>query len=186
VGQAEQGGSLDTVWYDRGGWAFWMLMQAMGRAQMFSGLHAFVQKYRGNPDHPALHDLFETLRPHTKDSAAFDDCIALWFEAVTLPRFEIASATRERDGARWRVRGRLRNAGTGRVTVDVAATTGERFPKQTASIDPPYREARTRLSLAPQAEADFSIEADFAPENVVVDPDVMVLQLGRNGATTRL
>jgi hypothetical protein len=52
------------------GWAFWMLMQAMGRTEMFSGLHAFVQKYRGNPDHPALHDLFEVLRPHAKDPAA--------------------------------------------------------------------------------------------------------------------
>lgn len=185
VDQHEQGEGVDSVWYDRGGWAFWMLMQAMGRAETFSGLHAFVQKYRGNPDHPALHDLFETLRPHAKDPAAFDDCVAQWFEAVTLPRFELSSVTREPDGARWRVRGRLRNAGSGRVSVDVAASRGERPPKPGASA-PPYREARTRVALDSGGEADFSIEADFAPDIVVVDPDVMILQLGRNGATIRL
>ena len=179
----DPGGSED---WDRGGWAFWMLMRAMGRAEMFSGLHAYVQKYRGNPDHPALHDLFDVLRPHAKDRGAFDDCVAQWFEAVTLPRFEIASATREKDGARWRVQGRLRNAGTGRIEVDVAATIGERFPKQTAASETPYREARTSVSLLPGGETAFSIDADFEPESLVVDPDVMFLQLGRKGATTRL
>ncbi|MEO8179504.1 MAG: hypothetical protein ABI895_11795 [Deltaproteobacteria bacterium] len=106
-----------------------MLMQAMGRTEMFSGLHAFVEKYRGNRDHPALHDLFEVLRPHAKHPQAFADRIAQWFEAVTLPRFEIVSATKEQSGRNWQVRGRLRNAGTGRVSVDVAAVTGERSSK---------------------------------------------------------
>lgn len=186
VDQSGDRKGLNTVWYDRGGWAFWMLMQAMGRAEMFSGLHAFVEEYRGNPDHPALHDLFEVLRPHAKDPKAFDECVAQWFEAVTLPRFEILSATKEPNGATYRVRGRLSNMGTGRVTVDVAATTGERFPKKGTEASKAYREARTRVSLTPEAEADFSIETDFAPEEVVVDPDAMVLQLGRKGATTRL
>jgi ABC-2 type transport system permease protein len=176
----------DTVWYDRGGWAFWMLMQTMGRAEMFSGLHAYVEKYRGNPDHPALHDLFEVLRPHAQHPQAFADCIAQWFEAVTLPRFEFVSATKEQNGASWQVRGRLRNAGTGRVTVDVAVATGERSSKTSAATDTPYRETRTRVSLTAGGDADFSIDADFLPERVVVDPDVMVLQLGRNGATMRL
>ncbi len=186
VDQAGGRKGLNTVWYDRGGWAFWMLMQEMGRAEMFAGLHAFIETYRGNPDHPALHDLFETLRPHANDPKAFDECVAQWFEAVTLPRFEIVSAAKEPSGSGYRVHGRLRNAGSGRVKVVVAATAGERFPKQPDTGAKPYREVRTTVVLTPDTDVDFSVEADFSPENVVLDPDVMVLQLGRKGAATRL
>jgi hypothetical protein len=72
------------------------------------------------------------------------------------------------------------------VALDVAALVGERFPKPHTRGENPYREARTRVSLAPGGEADFSIDADFAPESLTIDPDVIVLQLGRKGATTRL
>jgi hypothetical protein len=171
---------LETVWYDRGGWAFWMLMETMGRQEIFAGLHAYVEKYRGNPDHPTLHDLFVTLRPHARDPKAFDDCVAQWFAAVTLPRFEVAAITKEPVGSGMRIAGRLRNAGTGDLSVDVAVVAGERFGSAG------YREARTRVSVGPARDAEFSIETDFAPANLVVDPDVKILQLGRKGATIRL
>jgi hypothetical protein len=176
---------LDTVWYDRGGWAFWMLMEAMGRGEMFAGLHAFISTYRENPDHPTMHDLFAVLRPHAKDVAAFDACVAQWFEAVTLPRFEVASATKSPDGAGFRVRGRVRNAGTGDIEVDVAAVRGER--SHASDVDAsPYQQEKARVRLGPGGAADFEISTAFDPERVLVDPDVMVLQLGRKGATARL
>ena len=81
------------------------------------------------------------------------------------------------------MRGRLRNAGTGRLTVTVAATHGERFAKAPKE---PYRDARTEVLLDPAGEADFAIDADFDPDALVVDPDVMILQVGRKGATARL
>ena len=166
---------LGVVWYDRGGWAFWMLLQEMGREQMFAGLRAFVERYRTNKDHPALPDLFAVLRPHARDPQGFDDLVQQWFAAVTLPRFEFLAVSRAPLGNGWRVSGRLRNAGTGRITVELAASTGQRF---TAG----YRDARTRVRLEPEKPTDFSIETPFKPEAVEVDPDVMVLQQGRKGA----
>jgi ABC-2 type transport system permease protein len=173
-GDAERDGQ-SVVWYDRGGWAFWMLLQQMGRQEMFRGLRAFVENFRGNPDHPALPDLFAVLRPLARDGAAFDAFVQQWFERVTVPRFELLSARREKSGGGWRVTGRVVNTGTGRVPVDLAATTGQRF-------QPGYREARTRLHLEPDRPVDFTLETPFSPEQVVVDPDVMVLQLGRSAA----
>ncbi|WP_394844495.1 hypothetical protein LZC95_46510 [Pendulispora brunnea] len=159
---------LAPVWYARGGWAFWMLLHTTGREEFFRGLHAFVAKYRGNADHPTLHDFFETMRPFAKDPAEFDAFVAEWFEAVTVPRFR-TSARCESVGARWRVRGRLENEGSGRVWVEVAATAGP-------------RSARTRVRVAPDAPAEFEIDTDFPPEQIVVDPDRMVLQLERQAA----
>ncbi len=177
---------LPSVIYDRGGWVFWMLMETMGRDEMFAGLHAYVENYRSNTDHPTLHDFFATMRPYAKDAKAFDDFIAQWFEVVTVPQFEFVSASKEARGAGFRVSGRLRNAGTGRIAVDVAASSGERFPKKSETGTKLYRERRTRVLLPPGGEADFSMEADFAPERVVVDPDVMVLQLQRQAARKQL
>ena len=74
-----------------------------------------------------------------------------------------------RPGIRWRVRGSITNVGTGRVTVELGATTGE-------------RDARTRVHVEPGAGADFEIDTDFPPERVVVDPDRMILQLERQAA----
>ena len=177
-GEGDRDG-LSVVWYDRGGWAFWMLMQQMGREQLFSGLRTFVERYRINRDHPTFADLFAVLRPFAAQPTVFDDFVEQWFEKVTLPRFEVQSTSREPVGNRWRVSGRVVNAGTGRVWVDIAAATGERFTDG-------YREARTRVELPPDQPRTFVLEMDFQPDRVEVDPDVMVLQTGRKGARRSL
>ena len=51
-----------------------------------------------------------------------------------------------------------------------------------ASVDPAYREARARLTLGAGESAPFRIACDFEPHDVVVDPDVRVLQLRRKYA----
>jgi ABC-2 type transport system permease protein len=100
-----------------------------------------------------------------------------WFEQVTLPRFELSSLGIEAlPGGKWRVSGKLRNAGTGDVSVDVAAVSGEQN----------RREQRANVITRAGVVVDFVLETDFAPERLVVDPDVMVLQVGRKGAAGKL
>lgn len=162
---------IQTVWYDRGGWAFWMLMRAMGRDEMFRGLHAFVGAYRDNPDHPTLHDFLVTLRPHAKDAAAYDDAVRTWFESVTLPAFQLEGVEKRAQGSAWVVSGSVRNAGSGDVSVDVGVrgVRGETSAKTTVRVSAP-------------GVASFAITTAEEPREVVVDPDVDVLQIGRKGA----
>ena len=79
--------------------------------------------------------------------------------------------------------GRLRHAGTGAVWVEVGATTAEAAG---GPNEPPPRFAKTRVRAAPGTDVDFAIDTDFDPSRVVVDPDVMILQIGRKGAAARL
>jgi ABC-2 type transport system permease protein len=176
---------LQTVWYDRGGWAFWMLMNRMGRQAMFDGLRAFITDYRGNSDHPTLDDFFVVLRKHASDPKAFDDCQAQWFESTSVPHYQILSATKTKVGKRWRVAGSLRNVGTGSFQVDVAIEKGVRFQEDKAS-ERNFLQAKTQVVVEPGKDVPFSLEADFEPQRVVVDPDVMVLQLGRKGTVKKL
>ena len=53
----------ETVVYDKGAWALFMLHHHLGREQMSAGLHDFIGRFAGETDHPLLEDLFETLRP---------------------------------------------------------------------------------------------------------------------------
>jgi hypothetical protein len=52
--------------------------------------------------------------------------------------------------------------------------------------DPRYREARSTVILAAGESKRITLHCDFAPEKIVVDPDVRVLQLRRKQAVARL
>ena len=69
------------------------------------------------------------------------------------------------------------------MPVEVAATKGERFPKdgKTAS----YQEARQTVTLGAGESAEVSIRSNFDPDQVIVDPDAKVLMLGRKAAVAR-
>ena len=91
----------------------------------------------------------------------------------------------------WIVRGTLTNVGTGRMRVQVAATASERWSDEgddgsRTVVAEGYRDARAEVVLGAGESAEFSIRADFAPERVVIDPDVMVLQLNREFAVVEL
>ena len=45
-----------------------------------------------------------------------------------------------------------------------------------------YRDARAEVELGAGESAEFVIRADFDPERVLIDPDVLVLQLNREAA----
>src|SRR6202521_3672318 len=68
-----------TVIYDKGGWAFWMLLQQMGREAYFAGARHFIAQYHGAPDHPVLQHFVAAMRPFAPDPAGFDQVVDQWF-----------------------------------------------------------------------------------------------------------
>ena len=79
----------------------------------------------------------------------------------------------------------LRNAGTGRVSVEVAAVRGERFDERGAP-DPSYRDARATVRIGASESREVRIRCGFEPQGLVVDPDGYVLQLQRRSAVAKL
>lgn len=179
-----------VVIYEKGGWVMWMLTDLMGRENALAGLREFVATYRDGPDFPVLQDLLATLRPHAPDTDAFDDFAQQWFHEVVLPRYELSRVELAPGAAGgWMVTARITNEGTGRMAVEIAAASGERFAEDgevaradTADEDTGYREARTLVTLGPGQSETITMPCDFEPDRIVVDPDVRVLQLNRDAA----
>jgi ABC-type transport system involved in multi-copper enzyme maturation permease subunit len=170
-----------AVCYEKTAWVLWMLLNQMGRDRMLQGIQAFFESYHDNPDHPVLQDFLRVLRPFAADPAGFDAFTRQWFYEVVVPEYHLIDPTRAQEGASWKVTARLENSGTGSMPVEVAVVRGERF-RSDGSAYPAYREARA--AVAPQAGGSetFTIRCDFEPKQLVVDPDVKVLQLGRKAA----
>ena len=177
----------EGAFYNKGAWAMWMLQQEMGRENILAGLRAFIAKYYADADHPVVPDMLAVLRDFAPDTAAFNAFAEQWFYDVVLPEYALSDVTKTRDGDGWVVRGTVENVGTGRMRVEVAATTGERWSDEgddasRTVVAEGYRDARTEVELDRGESAEFVIRADFDPERVVVDPDVMVLQSRRENA----
>lgn len=173
-----------TLVYDKTCWALWMLLDHMGRDRMLKGVRAFFETYRDNADHPVVADFLRVLRPFAADPAAFDAFTHQWFYEVVVPEYHLTDVTRAQEGGSWKVAARLENAGTGFMPVEVAVVSGERF-KSDGSSDPAYREARATIAPKAGGSEPFTIRCDFAPERLVVDPDVKVLQLRRKDSGAR-
>jgi ABC-2 type transport system permease protein len=168
-----------TVTYDKGGWVFWMLYQHLGQERALAGLRKFIADWGNGPDYPVLQDFTAAMRPFAADPATYDDFVKQWFHQVVVPEYRLRDArvTAGPDGRSWKVSVRIRNAGSGRMPVDVAAVRGERFgPK------PGYQDARRTVILGAGEERAVEIPCSFRPAKVVVDPDVRVLQLRRKAA----
>ena len=155
-----------TVTYDKPAWAMWMLQQEMGRENLLAGLRAFIGKYNPDPDFPVIQDMLAVLRGFAPDTAAFDAFTDQWFHDVVVPEYEFSDVTKtleagatgaeagvSGDGAGapqevWVVRGTIENVGTGYMTVEVAATAGERWSDEgddagRTVVAEDYRDART-------------------------------------------
>ena len=181
-----------TVTYNKSAWVMWMLQQEMGRENLLAGLRAFIAKYNPDPDFPVLLDMLPVLRGFAPDTARFGSFAHQWFEDVVVPEYRLSDVTktRESDGAggeEWVVRGTVENVGTSYMTVQVAATAGERWSDEgddaeRSVVAEGYRDARTEVALGHGQSVEFEIRADFDPERVLVDPDVLVLQLNREAA----
>jgi ABC-2 type transport system permease protein len=89
-----------TVIYDKGGWAFWMLLQQMGREAYFAGARHFIAQYHDAPGHPVLQHFVAAMRPYAPDPAGFDEVADQWFFKVVMPEYRIVEARKRRlDGA---------------------------------------------------------------------------------------
>ncbi len=182
-----------TVTYDKGGWVFWMLLQHLGRDRDLAGLRHFIAAWKDNPDHPVLQDFIAAMRPFAADPAAYDDFVRQWFFSVVVPEYQLRDARRRRvagggdagAAGAWEVSVRVKNAGTGRMPVEVAAVRGKRFDAA-GKPEPAYREARTTVVLGAGEERQVSLRCSFEPDTVLVDPDALVLQLRRKAAAVKL
>lgn len=168
-----------TVIYDKGGWVVWMLLNRMGWQPFMDGVHDYFRTYHNNPDHPVVEDFVAVMRRHAVDKAAFDDFANQWFFGIVIPEYHLADAKKRMVDSEWEVTVTVKNAGTGRMPVEVAATTGYRF-------EDGYQDARAIVVLGAGEERQVRIRCPFEPESVVVDPDVKVMQLERNAAAVRL
>ena len=140
-----------------------------------------LRTYRDSQDHPLLEEYMAIMRKHAPDPAAFDAFVKEWFFGTVVPQYLIshAEAVRVVDGGE--VRARIKNVGTGRVPVQIAATRGERFAKQRTAANA-WSESRAQLTLGEGEERSVMLRCSFEPQKLVVDPDVRVLSLERQKA----
>ena len=189
-----------------------MLLNHMGRENCLSGIQSFIAHYERDRDHPLLQDYIAHLRPFAPDAEAYDAFVQQWFLEVVVPKYELEEVQKAGDPeSGWTVTLTVTNTGTGVMPVEVVAFAGERFPDEedeptdsgaeaeaeadpgevlAAEIEdagePAYKEVRTTVTLGPDESAQLVIECPFEPERVVVDPDALVLMLGRKHATQEL
>jgi hypothetical protein len=171
--------------YDRGGFAFWMLHQLVGKDSSLAALKEYLVTYRDGRDHPLIEEYLAIQRKHAPDKAAFDAFVNQWFYGTVVPQYLITSSERVQTPRGWEVRARVKNVGTGVMPIEIAATRGERFSDKPDRAKP-YQDARATLTLAAGEERPVLVRCGFEPEKLVVDPDVRVLMLERQKAEVRL
>ena len=181
-----------------------MLMDHMGRDAMLAGLKDFIVQYQNGPDFPLLQNFVAVMRTHATDVAAFDAFTTQWFERVVLPEFKVhdakitgpvAGAAGEPD--MWTTTAVVENVGTGTVPVDIAVegkkpvvAKADSKVATDANVDtakpetaPPAPRVLTKVTLGAdgtdQSKVTIEIKTPFAPAQIVVDPDVRVLQARR-------
>jgi hypothetical protein len=167
--------------YDRGGWAFWMLHERMGRDASLAGLREYLATYRDSRDHPLIEEYLAVMRRHAPDPAVFDAFVRQWFFGTVVPQYQITDAALMRAGGGYEVRAKVKNTGTGVMPVEIAATSGERFPKARTKENA-WQDARATVTLDAGEEREVVIRCAFEPRKLVVDPDVRVLMLERQKA----
>ncbi|HEV2844316.1 MAG TPA: M1 family aminopeptidase, partial [Thermoanaerobaculia bacterium] len=178
-------GDSPAVLYEKGGWVFWMMDRHLGRERMLAGLRKFIADWGDGPDYPVLQDFTAAMRPFAADPAAYDAFVKQWFHSVVVPEYRLSGARVGRTGKNWQVTFEVKNAGTSKMPVELAAVRGERFDDK-GKPKPGYRDARTKVILGPGEVRKVEIVAGFQPDRVVVDPDVQVLQLRRKAAVVKL
>ncbi|MBI5170013.1 MAG: hypothetical protein HZA61_11030 [Candidatus Eisenbacteria bacterium] len=173
------------IWYDKGGWVLWMLHRFMGEERGLAALREYMAKYRDAEVPASLEDYLAIQRAHAADTTAFDAFTKQWFFAVVAPKYLLENARLEKDGAGWKVKAVVHNVGDGRMTVDVAAAAGERWP-EAGKKAAPWKAERTVITIGAGERVPIVLHCAFQPEKLVVDPDVRVLMLERNKAEVKL
>jgi hypothetical protein len=178
-----------SVTYSRGGWVFWMLSNLMGRENLNQGLAELIKKFpAGSEDSPLVEDLIEIVRVHAPDKPAFDSFVNQWVKGSVMPdlQWEDVVLTKTSENA-YRVSGKIKNSGSGSVTIAIASATGERFPDDKKSEQSSkYQDLRQSVKVEPGKSTDFAIDTAFKPEMVVFDPDFQLLLRGRDRSEKKL
>ncbi|MHC4990683.1 MAG: ABC transporter permease/M1 family aminopeptidase, partial [Planctomycetota bacterium] len=172
------------VMYDKGGWVFWMLLNRMGRDRALAGIREFIRSSRESPDFPVLQDFVASMRTHAVDPADFDQFVDQWFFDVVMPEYRLTEVDRRRSDESWEVTATVENRGTGLMPVEIAAVRGDRFDAD-GETGEDYRESRTTVTLGPGDSTQVILRCDFEPQQLIVDPDALVLQLKRTKALHR-
>jgi hypothetical protein len=173
----------DTTTYDKGGWVFWMLHNLMGKEASLAGIQNFIGSYRASLDFPVLQDYVRVLREAAPDPEAFDAFVKQWFFEVVVPEYRIAeSSKQEQPSGGWVVKATLKNAGSGSMPVEIAASRGTRFNEEKGA----YEDVRLVVELGAGESREIELLCGFEPERVVVDPDALVLMLERDAAVATL
>lgn len=171
--------------YDKGGWVAWMLMHEMGREPFLEGLRAFIERFRHGPDYPLLEDLIQTLRPFASDTASFDRFVEQWFFDVVLPEYRLDEPRlRETGDSGWTAHVRVTNVGSARVPVQIVAVRDDRSSGGDPGLDD--ESGRATVILGAGESRRVELRTVFRPERIEIDPDVHVLQLGRERARVGL
>lgn len=164
-----------TVIYDKGSWVFWMMRNVLGKDAMNAGLASFIAKYQRGLDRPVSEDFIAHMRGYAQDPALFDRFTEQWFFEVAIPEYRYMTKPEKRQtSGGWEVRALLKNVGTGRMPVEVAAARDDGSARKSVVV-----------TLGAGEETDIVISCNFDPERLVVDPDVQVLQLQRNAGMFR-
>ena len=128
-----------------------------------------------------LQDFLAVMRNFSRDQAAFDEFARQWYFEVVVPEYELDEVVKKQNGDRWIVTGKIRNIGSAKMPVEIAAATGnERFID--GQLNPEYQDTRVTRIVDADESISFELTCEFDPGHVVVDPDALVLQLNRKNA----
>ena len=158
-----------------------------------AGYRDFIHRYAQSDDYPLLQDFIAVMREHAEDPEEpesldrFDDFVQQWFQEVVVPQYKIHDPKVEAQGGGYVVEAEIENVGSGKMSVDIAAVRGERFPAEDEAEEAePWRISRVSRILDAGEKVAIRIECDFEPAKLVVDPDVQVLMLKRDKAEVEL
>jgi ABC-2 type transport system permease protein len=164
-----------AVLQKKGAWAIWMLYQQLGSERMFPALRAFITAHRTSRQFANTTQLLNTLRTHAADTVAFDAVVSQWFRGVGLPAFSVhdVHCSAPSDKATWQCTARIHNDGTSGATVDVATVVSDR----------PIANGVQQVHIEPGERRQLTWRIAQRPDRIVVDPDIQLLQAGRERAT---
>ncbi len=169
---SEDGTADESVLQKRGAWAMWMLHQHLGERRTFAALQQLIARHQrlGTAATPA--SLLESLRAVAPDPVALELEVAQWLGSTALPELAIDRSQCQRQGTAWRCDADIRNAGTGTISVDVdARRNGEAIA-----------DGRQRVMLGAGRTARAQWTLSSRPDELVIDPEVRVLQRHRERA----
>src|SRR5438552_654942 len=92
--------SHGVIAYQKAGLVFHMLETMLGREKMNAALKEYVARFSARASHPTIHDLIAIFKRQTPDRS-LNWFYEQWFYRVTMPDFQITSATMRQEGREY-------------------------------------------------------------------------------------